>query len=638
MSTRNTVPCEARSSPTRRPTGARTDRITWRELAERQLQLTRLIAQTDARAGAILAALVLIGAGLPVAFNLATGVLIGSVPAAVAAGLDSAAGHRLELVLLLVGGLFVVQEVAAPLRSLASAHLGRRLNLALRERTMRAVLAPPGVSHLEDPALLDKVNQAREVGPTGMTALSALNGLTGLWTLRLTGVLSAAIVARYFPPIAVGLVAYWMAVRVSMRRDFLETIKLIVGQTERLRRATYLRNLALTPLAAKELRIFGLTDWLTSSFGLSWHAVMRDVWRERSEQRAKIGLITTMTAVVYAVVFVYVGRTAVQGGLTIGELSVIATSIFGLSNVAALGNPDYELEYGTAALAAVPELEGELARRADAERTAGEDPGSAPTQEIVFDHVRFHYPGSDRLVFDDLELRIDAGTSLAIVGENGAGKTTLVKLLARLYEPDQGRILVDGRPLTDLDARRWQRRVAAIFQDFVRYPFSAADNVAAGAMDVADRAAVELAAARAGAAGFMDALPNGWDTVLSRLYEGGAELSGGQWQRIGLARALLAVAAGAGILVLDEPTANMDVRAEADIYDRFLELTAGLTTIVISHRFSTVRRADRIVVLEHGRIIEEGTHASLLAADGRYAHMFRLQAMRFAEEAGVADA
>jgi ATP-binding cassette subfamily B protein len=588
--------------------------------------------ETDARAGAIVAILVLVGAGLPVAFNLATGALIGSVPAAVESGLDSAAGKRLETVLVVVAVLFVVQEIAAPIRSLASSHLGRRLNLALRERTMRAVLAPPGVSHLEDPTLLDKVNQAREVGPTGVTALSALNGFVGLWTLRLTGALSALIVARAFPLIAVGLVAYWMSVRVSMRRDFLETIKLIVGQTERLRRANYLRNLSLTPLAAKELRVFGLTTWLTTSFGSSWHEVMRDVWRERSEQRAKIGLITAMTAVIYSLVFLYLGRVAVRGGLSVGELSVLATSIFGLSNVAALGNPDYELEYGTAALAAVPELEDELAARGLTAASGDADPGNAPLRDLVFEGVRFHYPGSARRVFDDLSLRIEAGSSLAIVGENGAGKTTLVKLLARLYEPDAGRLLVDGIDVASLDPTAWQRRVAAIFQDFVRYPLSAADNIAAGAMGNADRAAVERAAERAGAADFIATLPSGWDTVLSRLYEGGTELSGGQWQRVALARALVAVGAGAGILVLDEPTANMDVRAEADIYDRFLELTAGLTTIVISHRFSTVRRADRIVVLEHGRIVEDGTHESLLADGGRYAHMFRLQAMRFADD------
>ncbi|HVM13812.1 MAG TPA: ATP-binding cassette domain-containing protein, partial [Egibacteraceae bacterium] len=220
---------------------------------------------------------------------------------------------------------------------------------------------------------------------------------------------------------------------------------------------------------------------------------------------------------------------------------------------------------------------------------------------------------------------------------NGAGKTTLVKLLARLYEPTGGRITVDGVDLRDLDPRRWQRQVAAIFQDFTRYQFSAYDNVAVGALQLAgDRRAVEHAAARAGASDIIESLPGGWDTRLSRQFTGGAGLSGGEWQRLALARALLAVAGGARVLVLDEPTAALDVRAEAEVYDRYLELTRGVTTVLISHRFSTVRRADRIVVLEGGKVVEDGSHDQLVAAGGRYAAMYELQASRF--RAGNGDA
>jgi ATP-binding cassette subfamily B protein len=233
-------------------------------------------------------------------------------------------------------------------------------------------------------------------------------------------------------------------------------------------------------------------------------------------------------------------------------------------------------------------------------------------------------------VLRGLDLTIEAGRSLAIVGLNGAGKTTLVKLLARLYEPGSGRILVDGRPLTDFDVQTWRRRVAAIFQDFVHYDLPVRDNVGFGAVELLhDDAKVRSALDRAGALALVEELPQGLETTLSRSYADGAELSGGQWQRIAIARALMAVEGGASVLVLDEPTANLDVRAEAAFFDRFLELTRGLTTILISHRFSTVRRADRIVVLEHGRVIEDGTHAELLALRGRYAELFHLQAARF---------
>jgi ATP-binding cassette subfamily B protein len=219
-----------------------------------------------------------------------------------------------------------------------------------------------------------------------------------------------------------------------------------------------------------------------------------------------------------------------------------------------------------------------------------------------------------------------------VVGENGAGKTTLVKLLARLYEPTGGRITVDGTDVRDLEPGAWQRRIAAIFQDFRKYHLAARDNVEFGAPHLAgDNDALERSAARAGVLDLIQSLESGWDTPLERQLTGGTDLSGGQWQRIALARALYAVEGGAGVLVLDEPTAALDVRTEAELYERFLELTAGLTTIVISHRFSTVRRADCIVVLEHGRVVERGTHDELVATGGRYASMFELQASRYSD-------
>lgn len=227
-------------------------------------------------------------------------------------------------------------------------------------------------------------------------------------------------------------------------------------------------------------------------------------------------------------------------------------------------------------------------------------------------------------MLDHFDLTIPAGSSLAIVGQNGAGKTTLAKLLCRLYDPQSGGIEIDGVDLRELDLESWRARVTAVFQDFIRFELTLRDNVApAGAPDDTVRAALESA----GAANLANL-----DTVLARGYEGGTDLSGGQWQRIALARALCAVRLGAGLVLLDEPTAQLDVRGEAEIFERMLAETRRCTTILISHRFSTVRHADRICVLEHGRVIELGTHHELMAQGGRYRTMFDLQAKRFTAE------
>jgi ATP-binding cassette, subfamily B, bacterial len=252
-----------------------------------------------------------------------------------------------------------------------------------------------------------------------------------------------------------------------------------------------------------------------------------------------------------------------------------------------------------------------------------------PAREICFRNVRFAYPETNENVLDGLDLTIPAGSSLAIVGQNGAGKTTLAKLLCRLYDPQAGSILIDGTDLRDLDLAAWHARVAAVFQDFIRFELPLRDNVApAGAPDAIIRKALE----EAGAANLASL-----DTVLSRAYEGGTDLSGGQWQRVALARALCAVGAGAGVVLLDEPTAQLDVRGEAEIFDRILTATRHTTTILISHRFSTVRHADRICVLEGGRVVELGTHDELMAASGRYCTMFDLQASRFGDNGDASD-
>jgi len=249
---------------------------------------------------------------------------------------------------------------------------------------------------------------------------------------------------------------------------------------------------------------------------------------------------------------------------------------------------------------------------------------------ITFEQVTFGYPGHDAPVLRDLDLVLEAGQSVALVGENGAGKTTLLKLLAGFYEPTAGRILVDGRDLRDIDPQAWRRRLAVIFQEFTRFELSAIENITLAGPDHPDARSFARAAAEAASAdAIIESLPLGWDTVLSRAFTDGVDLSGGQWQRIALARALYSAKVGGQVLVLDEPTASLDVSSEVALFDQLLMHAAGCTAIVVSHRFSTVRRADRIVVLADGHVVEDGSHAALVAHGGRYARLYDLQAQRF---------
>jgi ATP-binding cassette, subfamily B, bacterial len=290
------------------------------------------------------------------------------------------------------------------------------------------------------------------------------------------------------------------------------------------------------------------------------------------------------------------------------------------TNMIAFGGLSWALDGASAPAAAVLRLQDAMGP-AGALSSGKRKADGAPAREVRFRDVTFAYEGAAEPVLAGFDLTIPAGSSLAIVGQNGAGKTTLAKLLCRLYDPQSGAIEVDGLDLRELDLDAWRARLTAVFQDFIRFELPLRDNVApAGANDDDVRAA--LAGAGAAQLGELD-------TILARGYPGGTDLSGGQWQRVALARALCAVQRGAGLVLLDEPTAQLDVRGEAEIFERILDATRGVTTILISHRFSTVRKADRICVLERGRAVELGTHDELIARAGRYRTMFELQASRF---------
>jgi ABC-type multidrug transport system fused ATPase/permease subunit len=333
-------------------------------------------------------------------------------------------------------------------------------------------------------------------------------------------------------------------------------------------------------------------------------------------------LIWSLLLVVGANIAVFwaLASGAANGRITLGEAVAYMQSAVGVSMIA-FGGFSWALDGSAAPVASVLRLESAM-RPAGALPSGSRAVDAKRAPEIRLRDVTFAYPtGAGAPVLEHFDLTIPAGSSLAIVGQNGAGKTTIAKLLCRLYDPQSGRIEIDGVDLREFDLASWRSRIAAVFQDFIRLELPLRDNVApAGAPDDIVCAALE-------SAGAADLASLG--TVLARGYDGGTDLSGGQWQRVALARALAAVKMGAGVVLLDEPTAQLDVRGEAEIFDRLLAATRLCTTILISHRFSTVRHADRICVLEHGRVIELGTHDELMALSGRYRTMFDLQAERF---------
>jgi ATP-binding cassette, subfamily B, bacterial len=575
----------------------------------------RALPQADRALAAAWWALLLLRGTLPALFAVAMGVLVGAVQ------------RQTDLTppLALVGVVFVLLQVLAPVHQAVGQNLGSRTAAWLYDRLTAACVTPPGVGHLEDPRLTSDLTMARDfdLGITGPPLYISMDFIAGGLALMIGGLASALVLAAYSWWAPLLLTGAWLATHWLLRESGVWRDRNTEEVREAQRHADYAYRLAVEPPAAKELRLFGLAGFVVERFRARRQRLYELRWQAtRLRERPVIwSLLLVLGA--NLVVFWALGAAALDGGLALDRLVTFATSAIGVSMIG-FGGLSWALDGAAAPAAAVIRLQQAMAP--EGALTPGSKPATGlPAREIRFRDVRFAYPNTSEPVLDGFDLTIPAGSSLAIVGVNGAGKTTLAKLLCRLYDPQAGAIEVDGIDLRALDIDGWRARVTAVFQDFVRFELPLRDNVApAGAPDEQIRQAL----AEAGAEGLRDL-----DTVLARGYPGGTELSGGQWQRVALARALLAVRLGAGLVLLDEPTAQLDVRGEAEIFARILAATRRTTTILISHRFSTVRQADRIAVLEHGALVELGSHDELLAQGGRYRTMFELQASRFGGDA-----
>jgi ABC-type multidrug transport system fused ATPase/permease subunit len=558
-------------------------------------------------------AVVLLHGILPALFAIAMGILVDAVQRG-----DSLAGP-----LTIVGVVFVLLQVLTPIQTAVSHNLGDRTAAFLYDRLTEACVRPQGIAHLEDASLTADLTVARDFdrGMTGPPLSYSMDFIAG-GLVGMIGGLAAAVVLFDFASWApVVLAGAWLATHWLLRESAVWRDRNTDEVRDAQRDADYAYRLAVDPPASKELRLFGLVGWTIERFiarRTRLHQLQYEATRLR-EQPLASSLLLVLAANI--AVFWSLASATAAGQINLGELVAYANCAVATSLIA-FGGLNWALDGASAPVAAVNRLEPAMAAVGRLASGLGSAAG-LPAREIRFRDVAFTYPGG-AAVLDGLNLTIPAGSSLAIVGQNGAGKTTLAKLLCRFYDPQRGAIEVDGIDLRDLDLADWRSRLAAVFQDFARFELPLRDNVAPGGApdDIVLRALESAGGAKLAAL----------DTILARGYEGGTDLSGGQWQRVALARTLCAVNMGAGLVLLDEPTAQLDVRGEAEIFERILAATRHRTTILISHRFSTVRHADRICVLEKGAVVELGTHDELMALNGRYRTMFELQAQRFSAE------
>lgn len=585
--------------------------------------------------------LAVLSAALGVLMTVLIGQVVGAVPK-VLSGQQGAMSA--SLFTLLVVGVCVALVVTSSLPAFQQFARQVLLNHVRRDITLNLagpLLRPNGMAHLEDPVVLDQAERADGERDQGSFQLRiGLESVPVLVSSRLLLLGSAGLVGQLF--------SWWVAVGLAAVALFMEwyqgwsvsgEIESMYSNTDEMRKANYVSDLGMRE-ALKELRVFALATWLSKRLEAAWLANWAPIWRARRKRlwRSLPAGLVHLGANGLAVVLV--GRAALAGELPVGQVATIVLAILALS-AGYNGWAATQVKRGLTSYQAMRELPDLIpSRHPEHAVTRRSQPAVSetpmPQQSIRFEDVSFHYPGSDVDVVHRLNLEIPAGRALALVGINGAGKSTLVKLLTGMYEPTGGRITVDGIDLRELELPTWQRQVATIVQDFARFPLSAADNVMLGSMgDARDMRALRRAAAQSGVDKVIDGFPDAWATILDKTFEGGVDMSGGEWQRVALTRALFAVESGASVLVLDEPAAALDVRAEAELVDRYLDLTSGVTSLIISHRFSVVRDAHCICVLDGGQIAESGTHEQLLAADGRYAQMFTLQAQRYAS--GVSD-
>ncbi|HRI08728.1 MAG TPA: ABC transporter ATP-binding protein, partial [Nannocystaceae bacterium] len=518
------------------------------------------------------------------------------------------------LVVVLVG----VQRGIAVAHSLLRALLGQRVNVMILEKALTLDLI-----HFEDSEFYDKLTRARREASS--RPLSLVNRTFGLVQNGISLVTFAALLAGFSPWAALVLVLAGLPSFVVEAKFSGDAFRLFRWRSPETRMQMYLETVLAREDHAKEVKLYELGDLFLARY----RRIFDDLYAEDRRLTLRRGLWGYLLGLVgtaaYYGAYAWVAASAAAGAITLGAMTMYLVLFRqGQSAVAASLGAVGGMYEDNLYLSTLYEYLGQEVRHAEGRASVGPTPGDG----VRFEGVSFTYPGASEPALQDVTFHLRPGQTLALVGENGSGKTTLIKLLTRLYAPSTGRILLDGLDLAEWEESTLRRRIGVIFQDFARYQLMVGENIGAGDVgSFEDEARWREAATQGMADAFIEGMPQGYQTQLGKWFKDGRELSGGQWQKIALARAFMR--RGADLLVLDEPTAAMDAEAEAQVFEHVRGLTRDRMAIVISHRFSTVRAADYILVLHGGRIVEEGDHAALMARGGRYAHLFTLQAQGY---------